>query len=89
VQNSASACSPETIGRLQEIFDAVWLALGQQKSPHTFPWAIEATRFTVARLVLEHVNDLQHPERIIREVLEAFTNPGELAGVPSSRTLRA
>ena len=73
VQKSASACSPETIGRLQEIFDAVWHELSQQKSGHTFPWAIEASRYTVAHLVLKHVNELQDADEIKRVVLASLT----------------
>lgn len=71
------ACSPETLRRLQTIFDAVWHAVEQQKGKRTFPWAIEATRFTIARLVLEHVNDLRNAEQIKREVLKDLEYTGD------------
>jgi len=34
----ASSCSPETLVRLQRIFDAVWRDVDQQKGKRTFPW---------------------------------------------------
>jgi hypothetical protein len=77
VQIQPSSCSPETIRRLQNIFDAVWRELEQQKGKHTFPWAIEATRFTIARLVLEHTGDPRTPTQIKREVLRNLEYIGE------------
>lgn len=74
MQLRANSCSPETLGRLQNIFDAVWLELEQQRSRHTFPWAVEAARFTVARLVLAHVNDLHNLEQIKQDVLKGVEN---------------
>jgi hypothetical protein len=77
VQIRPSSCSPETLRQLQNIFDAVWRELEQQKGRDTFPWAIEATRFTIARLVLEHVNDLRNPVRIKRQVLRELKYIGD------------
>jgi hypothetical protein len=74
MQTRASACNPQTLRRLQSIFDAVWRELEKQKGLHTFPWAIEATRFNVARQVLGHMTDRRDPERIKQEVLESITN---------------
>jgi hypothetical protein len=44
------------------------------REAHTFPWAVEAARFTVARLVLVHVNDLHDPDQIKRDVLKGVEN---------------
>ena len=85
MQIRASSCSPETLHRLQKIFDAVWLELKRQKSPHTFPWAIEATRYSIARLVLAHVNDLKDADQIEREVLASLTAMHDQAGKRSPR----
>jgi hypothetical protein len=79
MQTRASACNPQTLRRLQTIFDAVWRELEKQKGPHTFPWAIEATRFNVARQVLGHVTDRRDPERIKQEVLESITTASEVS----------
>lgn len=70
------SCSPQALRRMQTIFDAVWLELERRRSPLTFPWAVEATRFTIARLVLGHVNALDDVERVKREVLQSITNSG-------------
>jgi hypothetical protein len=78
VQIRATSCSPETLRRLQRIFDVVWHEVEQQRGKRTFPWAIEATRFTIARLVLEHGCDLRNPAHIKREVLrdlDPISNP--------------
>jgi hypothetical protein len=77
VQTTAKSCSPETLRRLQTIFNAVWRKLEQQQGSHTFPWAIEATRFTIAHLILERVNDLRDAARIEREVLASIAATGE------------
>ena len=71
------ACSPEALHRLQSIFDAVWRELERQKGKHTFPWAIEATRFTIARLVLKHVRDLRNPDQIQRDVMRDLERIGD------------
>ena len=77
MQIRPTSCSPETLHRLQTIFDAVWHEVEQQKGKCTFPWAIEATRFTLARLVLEHVNDLRNPDQIKRAVLKDLEYAGD------------
>jgi hypothetical protein len=77
VQIRPSSCSPETLRRLQRIFDAVWREVKQQKGNRTFPWAIEATRFAIARLVLEHGRDLRNPAQIKREVLSDLEQIGD------------
>ena len=92
MQIRASSCNPETLHQLQNIFDAVWRELEQQKGSHTFPWAIEATRFNIARLVLEHVNDLGNPDRIKREVLrdlDYIGNSDPQDSPPDPRAVRA
>jgi len=65
----ATSYSPETLVRLQRIFDVVWREVEQQKGRRTFSWDIEATRFTIARLVLEHGRDERNPAQITRQVL--------------------
>jgi hypothetical protein len=74
LQSHAGSCSPEALARLQRIFDAIWLELEAKKSPHTFPWAVEAARYTIARLVLQHVNNVKDAEHIKREVLRTLTS---------------
>ena len=76
MQIRPTSCSPETLRRLQTIFDAVWHEMERQKGKRTFPWAIEATRFTIARLVLEHVNDRRNSDQIKREVLKDLEYTG-------------
>jgi hypothetical protein len=60
---------------LQKVFDDIWLKLERQNSPLTFPWAIEASRFTLARLVLEHWRKAKDADKIRREVLERMECP--------------
>jgi hypothetical protein len=67
-----AVCSPERLRRMQQVFDAVWRELKNQKSLHTFPWAIEATRFTIARLVLEHGGDLTNVDLVKQDVLDSL-----------------
>lgn len=67
-----SAYGPERLHRLQRIFDAVWHDLKQRKSPHTFPWAVETTRFRIARLVLDHGGNFENMDRIKRRVLQSL-----------------
>lgn len=73
----ATSYSPETLVRLQRIFDAVWREVERQKGKGTFPWDIEATRFTIARLVLEHGRDQRNPAQIKREVLRGLEQIGD------------
>jgi hypothetical protein len=73
MQSHAGSCSPETLVRLQKVFDAVWLELKARRSPHTFPWATEATRYTIANLVFRHVNEADRDAELIkRQVLQRF-----------------
>ena len=74
MQNQASSCSPETLRRMQSIFDDVWRELERQHSPHTFPWFIEAARYVIAQMVLENIENLRDPQRIKREVLKKMTD---------------
>jgi hypothetical protein len=57
MQNHPGACSPEMLGSLQGIFDAIWLELESKHSKHTFPWNVQATRFRIAHYLLDHVNE--------------------------------
>jgi hypothetical protein len=57
MQNHPGACSPEKLGSLQRIFDAIWLELESKHSKHTFPWNIQASRFRIAHYLLDHVNE--------------------------------
>lgn len=73
MQSHAGSCGPETLVRLQKVFDAVWLELKARKSPYTFPWATEATRYTIANLVFLHVNEADRDAEFIkRQVLQSF-----------------
>jgi hypothetical protein len=80
MQSHAGSCSPEALGRLQKVFDAVWLELEQQKSSHTFPWAIEATRYTIAQLVLQHATNEKDAEHIKSKVLQTLTSDDTMSG---------
>ena len=64
------AISTETLQRLQAVYDAAWKQLLRQKSKHTFPWAIESTRFLLARVVLEHAHDYREQADIVDDVVE-------------------
>lgn len=75
----APACSPDTLRRLQIIFDTAWLQLKHKRDRHTFPWAIEASRYALAQLVLAHAKDYRHIEEIVEEVL--YTLEGSLASI--------
>jgi hypothetical protein len=69
MQPRASVCSPQTLIRLQNIFDAAWLQLTQKKGRHSFPWAAEASRYTLAQAVLTHARDVRQIDEIVQEVL--------------------
>jgi len=69
MQSRASVCSPQTLIRLQSIFDTAWLQLAQKKDKHSFPWAAEASRYTLAQLVLTHARDVRQIDEIVQEVL--------------------
>jgi hypothetical protein len=69
MQPRASVCSPQTLLRLQNIFDAAWLQLMQKKGKHSFPWSAEASRYMLAQLVLAHSRDKRHIDEIVQEVL--------------------
>lgn len=77
MQIRPTSCSPETLRRLQTIFDAVWNEVEQQKGKRTFPWAIEATRFTIAHLVFAHVNDRRNSDQIKHDVLRDLEYTGD------------
>jgi hypothetical protein len=66
------ACSPDALRRLQTIFDVAWLQLEQKRGRHTFPWATEASRYSLAQLVLAHSWDHRHIEEIVQEVLDTL-----------------
>jgi hypothetical protein len=69
MQPRASVCTPQTLIRLQNIFDTAWLQLSQKKGRHSFPWATEASRYTLAQLVLSHSRDARQIDEIVQEVL--------------------
>ena len=75
MQISDGVCSADTLRRLQSIFDMAWLQLEQKGGGSTFPWAIEATRYTLAQLVLAHSRDYRHIEEIVKEVVDALEKP--------------
>lgn len=73
-QHRPKACSPRTLSELQTVFDAVWAQLERERSNLTFPWAIEASRFIIARLVLEHLDDAKDKDRIKQTVLQRLAD---------------
>lgn len=75
-QNKLAACSPQTLSELQVVFDAIWQQLLSERSRLTFPWAVEASRFTIARLVLEHLNDSKDVARIKQDILIRLAKNG-------------
>jgi hypothetical protein len=81
MQQRASVCSPQTLIRLQNIFDTAWLQLAHKKGRHSFPWAAEASRYTLAQVVLTHAQDARHVDDIVQEVLATMddkpTSPSE------------
>jgi hypothetical protein len=63
------------------VFDAIWQRLESQRSPLTFPWAIEATRFTLAQLVLEYLDDSKDLHEVMRRLeAEKLPIPGKGLG---------
>lgn len=58
------------------MFDAIWAQLELDRSKLTFPWAIEASRFAIARLVLEHLDDSSDLNRITEVVLQKIARNG-------------
>ena len=78
-QNQLGACSPQTLSKLQTVFDAIWAQLEHERSKLTFPWAIEASRFTIARMVLEHLDDSKDGERIKKVVLRRLAENGDVS----------
>jgi hypothetical protein len=54
VQIGDGVCSAVTFRRLQSIFDLAWLQVEQKGGRSTFPWAIEASRYMLAQLVLAY-----------------------------------
>ena len=89
VQTWPESCSPQTLSSLQEVFDAIWHWLEREKSALTFPWAIEASRFTIAQLVLEHLDDPNDIERIKREVMQRLSSvPNETKVIKDQKPLR-
>jgi hypothetical protein len=75
-QNRPDACSPQTLSELQRVFDAIWAQLELERSKLTFPWAIEASRFAIARLVLEHLDNSSDSNRITEVVLQKLARNG-------------
>jgi hypothetical protein len=72
MQPRPDACNPETLLRLQSIFDIAWLQLEQKKGRHSFPWATEASRYALAQIVLAHSRDYRHVDEIVQEVLDTM-----------------
>jgi hypothetical protein len=72
VQVNDGVCSADTLRRLQSIFDRAWRQLEQKGGRSTFPWAIEASRYTLAQLVLAHSRDYRHVEEIVQEVIDSL-----------------
>jgi hypothetical protein len=70
MQSRGHAINTETIRRLQDIYEAAWSELVHRRSPHTFPWAAESTRFLLARVVLEHSRDYRDEAEIVADVVE-------------------
>jgi hypothetical protein len=81
MQSRASVCSPQTLIRLQNIFDTAWLQLSRKRGRHSFPWAAEASRYTLAQIVLTHARDVRQLDEIVQEVLTTMddtpTSPPE------------
>jgi hypothetical protein len=75
-QTRPDACSPQTLSELQGVFDAIWDQLERERSRLTFPWAIEASRFAIARLVLEHLDTSQNRDGIKEVVLQELARGG-------------
>jgi hypothetical protein len=69
---SDGVCSADTLRRLQSVFDMAWLQLEGKGGRSTFPWAIEASRYTLAKLVLAHSRDYRQVEEIARDVVDAL-----------------
>ncbi|MDP9139056.1 MAG: hypothetical protein M3N38_12930 [Pseudomonadota bacterium] len=68
--------SPETLKRLQQLFDEIWTELLAAGSPHTAPEVAVAARDRLAVLVVKHVaTSGQDTESIKREILAAFGAP--------------
>ena len=72
MQVNDGVCSADTLRRLQSIFDMAWLHLEQKGGRSTFPWAIEASRYTLAQLVLAHSRDYRHVDEIVQDVVDAL-----------------
>ena len=85
MQPRASVCNPQTLIRLQNIFDTAWLQLSRKKGKHSFPWAAEASRYTLAQLVLAHARDVRHIDEIVQEVLTTMDGPPTSSPEHSSR----
>jgi hypothetical protein len=49
-----------------------WLQLEQKGGRGTFPWAIEASRYTLAQLVLAHSRDYRRVDEIVQDVVDAL-----------------
>ena len=64
MQIGDGVCSADTLRRLQSIFDLAWLQVEQKGGRSTFPRAIEASRYTLAQLVLAHSRDYPHVKEI-------------------------
>jgi hypothetical protein len=71
-QNHRHAINTDMLDRLQSIYEAVWQELLRQRSPRTFPWTAERTRFLLARAVLKHARDYRPPSDIVRDVVQVI-----------------
>jgi hypothetical protein len=80
MQSRGQAINTETLRRLQAVYDAAWEQLLHRKSKHTFPWAIESTRFLLARVVLEYAQDHREQADVVNDVVEKIeaTSNGEV-----------
>jgi hypothetical protein len=80
VQGRGHAINTETLQRLQEVYEAAWEQLLRKKSKHTFPWAIESTRFLLAQMVLEHARDYRDQVDIVNDVVERIETTSTMRG---------
>ena len=77
MQTHPGQCSPESVRRLQRIFDAIWHRLETSGSRHTFPWDAQASREKIAVQLCRHMNDrIIDAERIEQDVFEMFDESG-------------
>ena len=65
--------TPETLKRLQLLFDEIWAELAASGSPHAAPEAAVAARDRLAQLVVQKIGEKDwHAAGIKREILALF-----------------